>query len=141
MDAATAFSITSLLKLNDAKSMNKKTAFLNYVVTVAKQNDEHMLDFKGETPSLFKPEKIFWDHCLSRVIGLDNHLSNIKTLVSSVSKDTNCSMQSVHIEAYELCTNEAKILSSTFVGQKLVKKVWSLDKTSIFMPNKMQRSE
>ena len=54
MDAATAFSITSLLKLNDAKSMNKKTAFLNYVVTVAKQNDESMLDFKGEIPSLFK---------------------------------------------------------------------------------------
>jgi len=117
MGAATAFSITSLLKLNHAKSMNKKTTFLHYVVTVAKRNDESILDFKEEIPSLFKAEKVFWDHCLSGVIGLEDHLSNIKTLVLSTCKDTNRSMQSVPYETNQLCADEAKILSSTFVGQ------------------------
>ena len=121
MGAATAFSITSLLKLNHAKSMNKKTTFLHYVVTVAKRNDESILEFKEEIPSLFKAEKIFWDHCLNEIKGLHDHLNNIKKLVLTTSEDAG--MQSISIENNELSSNELKVLSSTYVGKFLLEAV------------------
>ena len=108
--AATAFSITSLLKLNHAKSMDKRTTFLHYVVTVAKRNDESLLYFKEDLPSVFKSEKVFWDYCLNGAKELEAQLHNVIKLVLNSSR-------MVDIEKCDFSTKEMEILSSTYVGQ------------------------
>jgi len=108
--AATAFSITSLLKLNHAKSMDKRTTFLHYVVTVAKRNDESLLYFKEDLPSVFKSEKVFWDYCLNGAKELEVQLHNVIKLVLNSSR-------MVDIEKCDFSTKEMEILSSTYVGQ------------------------
>ena len=81
MEAASAFSITSLQKLNQTKSMNKKITILHYVVTVARRDDQSLLYFKGDLPSVFKSEKIFRDHCLNGAKELEAQLTNVIKLI------------------------------------------------------------
>merc|ERR1712151_485469 len=108
-----AFSITSLLKLNHAKSMDKKTTFLHYAVKVAKRNGKDILKFKEELPTLCKAEKVAWEQSVSRVKRLEHNLKNIKDLVlskekiKSFSRGTTCA----------LTKHEMKTLSKSFVGQ------------------------
>ena len=111
--AARAFSITSLLKLNHAKSMDKKTTFLHYIVKVAKRNGKDILKFKEELPTLCKAEKISWEQSVNGVKGLEHNLKNIKDLVlpkekiKSISRGTTCAFTK----------HELKTLSKSFVGQ------------------------
>ena len=110
--AARAFSITSLLKLNHAKSMDKKTTFLHYVIKVAKRNGKDILKFKEELPTLCKAEKVAWEQSVNGMKGLEHNLKHIKDLM--LSKENG---RSSNDAVFELSRHEMKTLSKTYVGK------------------------
>ena len=112
MEAASAFSITSLQKLNQTKSMNKKITILHYVVTVARRDDQSLLYFKGDLPSVFKSEKIFRDHCLNGAKELEAQLTNVIKLILKSTSST-----AVNLDLCNFSIEEMELLSSTYVGQ------------------------
>lgn len=77
---AGAFSIKSLLKLNQAKAFDNKTTFLHYVVLVVQRNNEDLLDFKEDLPTVSKADKIFWDQCVNELEEVETQLENVRKL-------------------------------------------------------------
>merc|ERR1719232_454585 len=55
---AIGFSLDALLKLDKAKTFDKKTNVLQYLVKLVKQNDKSLLDFKKEISSVENAKKI-----------------------------------------------------------------------------------
>ena len=60
---AKAFTLESLLKLNQAKAFDKKTSILHYLVMLVKRNDESLLKFKEDLLSVSKAEKVQFSFC------------------------------------------------------------------------------
>ena len=77
---AGAFTLDSLLKLNQAKAFDKKTTFLHYVVLIVQRNNEGLLDFADDLPSVLKADRIFWDQCLSDLEEVENQLENVRRI-------------------------------------------------------------
>ena len=77
---AGAFTLDSLLKLNQAKAFDKKTTFLNYLVQIVQRNHELLLQFKDDLPTVFKADKIFWDQCVSDLEEVENQLENLRKI-------------------------------------------------------------
>jgi hypothetical protein len=77
---AGAFSIKSLLKLNETKAFDNKTTFLHYVVLVVQRNSEALLDFKDDLPTVSKADKIYWDQCVSELEEVETQLENVRKL-------------------------------------------------------------
>lgn len=73
---AGAFTIGSLLKLSQAKAFDKKTTFLHYIVMIVKRNDESLVNFKDDLPSVLKADKIYWDQCENDLEEVENQLEN-----------------------------------------------------------------
>lgn len=82
---AGAITLESLLKLNQAKAFDKKTTFLHYVIVVMKRNNEQLLSFKDDLPSVFKAEKIYWDQCLLDLEEAEDQLENVR--IVALKKD------------------------------------------------------
>jgi hypothetical protein len=83
---AGAFSIKSLLKLNQAKAFDNKTTFLHYVVLVVQRNSESLLDFKEDLPTALKADKIFWDQCVNELEEVETQLENVRKLALHEAK-------------------------------------------------------
>ena len=77
---AGAFTLNSLLKLNQAKAFDKKTTFLHYVVLVTRRNNEDLLGFKDDLTNVMKAEKIYWDQCVTDLEEVENQLENVRKL-------------------------------------------------------------
>jgi hypothetical protein len=77
---AGAFTLDSLLKLNQAKAFDKKTTFLHYVVLVVQRNNELLVRFKDDLPTVMKAEKVYWDQCLNDLEEVENQLENIRKI-------------------------------------------------------------
>jgi len=77
---AGAFSIESLLKLSQAKAFDKKTTFLHYIAMVVKRNNESLVGFKKDLPSVLKADKIYWDQCESDLEEVENQLENVRKI-------------------------------------------------------------
>ncbi len=77
---AGAFTLNSLLKLNQAKAFDKKTTFLHYVVVVMRRNNEDLLGFKDDLSNVMKAEKIYWDQCVTDLEEVENQLENVRKL-------------------------------------------------------------
>uniref|UniRef100_A0A7S4W5J3 FH2 domain-containing protein n=1 Tax=Ditylum brightwellii TaxID=49249 RepID=A0A7S4W5J3_9STRA len=77
---AGAFTIDSLLKLNQAKAFDKKTTFLQYIVLVVLRNNELLIRFKADLPTVIKAEKIYWDQCVSDLEEVENQLENVRRI-------------------------------------------------------------
>lgn len=77
---AGAFTMKSLLKLNQAKAFDKKTTFLHYVVLVVQRHDELLSCFKDDLPNVLKADKIFWDQCVSDLEEVENQLENVRKI-------------------------------------------------------------
>eukprot|EP00978_Attheya_sp_CCMP212_P023017 scaffold69690_cov45-Attheya_sp.AAC.2 len=75
-----AFTLDSLLKLNQAKAFDKKTTFLHYVVLVVQRNNELLVRFKDDLPTVMKAEKVYWDQCLNDLEEVENQLENIRKI-------------------------------------------------------------
>jgi len=58
---AHAFTLESLLKLNQSKAFDRKTTILHYLVTLVKRNDATLLKFKDDISSIVRAEKIAFD--------------------------------------------------------------------------------
>lgn len=77
---AGAFTLDSLLKLNQAKAFDKKTTFLQYIVLIVQRNNELLLRFKDDLPTVFKADKVFWDQCISDLEEVENQLENVRKI-------------------------------------------------------------
>ncbi|GKY93425.1 hypothetical protein MPSEU_000310000 [Mayamaea pseudoterrestris] len=77
---AGAFTLDSLLKLKQAKAFDKKTTFLHYVVLIVRRNNEILLRFKDDLPSVFRADKIFWDQCVNDLEEVENQLENVRKI-------------------------------------------------------------
>lgn len=77
---AGAFTLDSLLKLNQAKAFDKKTTFLHYIVLIVQRNNELLLKFKDDLPTVLKADKVFWDQCISDLEEVENQLENVRRI-------------------------------------------------------------
>ena len=77
---AGAFSLDSLLKLKQAKAFDKKTTFLHYIILIVRRNNESLLNFKDDIPTVFTSDKIFWDQCVADLEEVENQLENVRKI-------------------------------------------------------------
>jgi len=75
---AQAFTLESLLKLNQAKAFDKKTSILHYLVMLVKRNDESLLNFKDDILSVSKAEKIQFSYVNEELGKLNQELKVLK---------------------------------------------------------------
>lgn len=75
-----AFTLDSLLKLNQAKAFDKKTTFLHYIILIVQRNNELLLNFKDDLPTVFASDKIFWDQCVTDLEEVENQLENVRKI-------------------------------------------------------------
>jgi len=66
--------------LNQAKAFDKKTTFLHYVVLVVQRNNELLIRFKDDLPTVLKADKVYWDQCLSDLEEVENQLENVRRI-------------------------------------------------------------
>ncbi len=77
---AGAFTLDSLLKLSQAKAFDKKTTFLHYVVMIVHRNNEILLNFTDDLPTVLKADKVYWDQCLQDLEEVENQLENVRRI-------------------------------------------------------------
>ena len=77
---AGAFTLDSLLKLSQAKAFDKKTTFLHYVVMIVHRNNELLLNFTDDLPTVLKADKVYWDQCLQDLEEVENQLENVRRI-------------------------------------------------------------
>ena len=75
---AGAFTLESLLKLSQAKAFDRKTTFLHYIVLVVQRNNELLLRFKDDLPTVMKADKVYWDQVVSDLEEVENQLENVR---------------------------------------------------------------
>lgn len=91
-DKANAFALDSLLKLKQTKAFDKKTTFLNYIVSIVERNDESLLDFAKDIQTVIKAEKVYWDVCVSELEKVETQVENLRRMAlyeAQELKDTN----------------------------------------------------
>jgi len=77
---AGAFKLDSLLKLNHAKAFDKKTTFLHYIVLVVQRNNELLLRFKDDLPTVMKADRVYWDQVEQDLEEVENQLENVRQM-------------------------------------------------------------
>lgn len=77
---AGAFTLDSLLKLNQAKAFDKKTTFLNYIVLIVQRNNEILLNFADDLQTVAKAKRVYWDQCVSDLEEVENQLENVRRI-------------------------------------------------------------
>lgn len=77
---AGAFTIESLLKLNQAKAFDKKTTFLQYIIMVVKRHNIDLVDFKDDLQSVLKADKIYWDQIENDLEQVESQLENVRKI-------------------------------------------------------------
>jgi hypothetical protein len=77
---AGAFTIDSLLKLNQAKAFDKKTTFLHYIVLIVMRHNQGLTNFKDDLPSVLKADKIYWDQIENDLEEVENQLENVRKI-------------------------------------------------------------
>jgi len=83
-DDAHAFTLESLLKLNQAKAFDRKTSILHYLVMLVKRNDESLLKFKEDISSVVKAEKVAYDQTVVHEIKkLEKELESVESIALS----------------------------------------------------------
>jgi hypothetical protein len=77
---AGAFTLDSLLKLNQAKAFDKKTTFLNYIVLIVQRNNEILLNFADDLQTVSTAKRVYWDQCVSDLEQVENQLENVRRI-------------------------------------------------------------
>lgn len=77
---AGAFTLDSLSKLSQAKAFDKKTTFLHYIVLIVQRNNELLLKYYDDIPTVLKADKVFWDQCLQDLEEVENQLENVRRI-------------------------------------------------------------
>lgn len=115
---AGAFTIDSLLKLNQAKAFDKKTTFLQYIVLIVLRHNSSLADFADDLPSVLKADKIYWDQIESDLEEVENQLENVRKIAlhevfgkrKRKGDDDDISQNSMSLE------QEVEALRSTKIG-------------------------
>ena len=84
---AGAFTLDSLLKLSQAKAFDKKTTFLHYLILIVQRNNENLLSFKDDLPTIFKADKVFWDQCLTDLDEVESQLENVRRIALNQARN------------------------------------------------------
>ena len=77
---AGAFTLDSLSKLREAKAFDKKTTFLHYIILIVQRNNELLLKYYDDLPTVLKADKVFWDQCLQDLEEVENQLENVRRI-------------------------------------------------------------
>ncbi|GAX26829.1 diaphanous 3 [Fistulifera solaris] len=85
---AGAFTIDSLLKLKQAKAFDKKTTFLEYVIRIVNRNNELLLRFEDDIPTVFKADKVSWEQCVGDLEEVENQLENVRRMALYQARHT-----------------------------------------------------
>lgn len=85
---AGAFTIDSLLKLKQAKAFDKKTTFLEYVIRIVNRNNELLLRFEDDIPTVFKADKVSWEQCIGDLEEVENQLENVRRMALYQARHT-----------------------------------------------------
>lgn len=93
---AGAFKLDSLLKLSQAKAFDKKTTFLHYVVMIVHRNNELLLNFTDDLPTVLKADKVYWDQCLQDLEEVENQLENVRKISLHEARSRRQSRASSH---------------------------------------------
>ncbi|GMI09629.1 hypothetical protein TrVE_jg9695 [Triparma verrucosa] len=119
---AHAFTIESLLKLNQAKAFDRKTSILHYLVMVVKRNDEKnnetLLKFKEDIKSIVKAEKIsFSQMVLDELRKLQKELTSLTKVAEDESdRIKNCGdeglVTSLRMSVSELAGQRSRLKTS-----------------------------
>mmetsp|Transcript_7630 Transcript_7630/g.18798 ORF Transcript_7630/g.18798 Transcript_7630/m.18798 type:complete len:1319 (+) Transcript_7630:555-4511(+) len=86
---AGGFSLESLSKLSQAKAFDKKTTFLHYVILILERNNELLLKFYDDIPTVLEAENIFWDQCQQDLEEVENQLENVRRISLHEAKSIN----------------------------------------------------
>ena len=116
---AGAFSLDSLSKLSQAKAFDKKTTFLHYIVLIVQRNNELLLKYYDDIPTVLKADKVFWDQCLQDLEEVENQLENVRRISlyeAKVSKQYQLPQQKKHdddetLDDVEELTLEEEVIS------------------------------
>jgi hypothetical protein len=77
---AGAFTLDSLLKLKEAKAFDKKTTFLHYIILIVQRNNEILLKYYDDLPTVLRADKVFWDQCQQDLEEVENQLENVRRI-------------------------------------------------------------
>jgi hypothetical protein len=77
---AGGFSLESLSKLSEAKAFDKKTTFLHYIILILERNNELLLKFYDDIPTVLVAENVFWDQCQQDLEEVENQLENVRRI-------------------------------------------------------------
>lgn len=101
--AVTAFSITSLPKLNQMKTNVAKQTFLH--VLIRKAIDKSLLDFKDDLPTVSQAGKIHLDVCNTELEKMEKDLEDVRN-VSMSPEDEERLLQSTDTAQFALSATE-----------------------------------
>ena len=77
---AGGFSLESLSKLSEAKAFDKKTTFLHYIILIVERNNELLLKYYDDIPTVLEAHNIFWDQCQQDLEEVENQLENVRRI-------------------------------------------------------------
>jgi hypothetical protein len=111
--AVDAVTVKSLSKLNQDKAFDRKMTFLQYAAQIIRENNEELLLFKDDMPSLKLAEKISWEESMQNVESIENSLTRLRKIALGRAQD-----DSAEKERGELPTeNEFRVLQRTSIGR------------------------
>ena len=113
---ANAFTVESLSKLGRAKAFDKRTTFLQYLVGVLKKNNAYCLLLKDDMPSVFKAEKVVWEHLVSEMEKLEKDLNQVRKIALYTAPDTADDNQTLQSSILST-TREVEVLQESAVGR------------------------
>lgn len=86
-DKVGSFTLDSLLKLKEAKAFDKKTTFLQYIVLIVQRNNENLLNFVEDLPTVLRADRVYWDQCLSDLEDVESQLENVRKIAIHEAKN------------------------------------------------------
>eukprot|EP00536_Pseudo-nitzschia_multiseries_P012608 jgi/Psemu1/260762/estExt_Genewise1Plus.C_4910024 len=109
---AGGFSLESLSKLSQAKAFDKKTTFLHYIILIVQRNNELLLKFYDDIPTVLASETVFWDQCHQDLEEVENQLENGRRIALHEARAND------HLGEMELTLEEEVVsLRATPIGQ------------------------
>ena len=89
---AMAFSLDSLSKLSQAKAFDKKTTFLHYLILIVERNNELLLKYYDDIPTVLICDNVFWDQCQQDLEEVENQLENVRRIALHEAQGVDDSM-------------------------------------------------
>lgn len=122
-DSVSAIQLVSLLKLNQAKTFDKKTTFLEYVARILRRNcPDLLLQYRQDLATLCRAEKIQWIDTVTELEALDEKLTEVRRLALQSAKAKSLVNNSRHSSTNNLdadfsSDDEVHLLQSTPLGR------------------------